>query len=274
MTTTDSAAAFYAEGILDVDRWFQIADADYWALLTALDINVLFPASAKHLRLLDIGCGTGRFPTLLRPHLNQRGPVIEYDFIDPSPYCLTIMRESLAEPFNAGQGLQMGVEDLDAWGRESGAAYDIVWAIHSLYYGATDDTIPAIMRSLRGLLAPETGVGLIYIATRNSFYLNLHDSYRKLFPCPLPPFLTAEDYAAAFAAANLPWQEQRLRFFHEVPVNEDALLESYLHKCVLDPSRPLTEWRNQAPLREMIEGYRDGEVYRFPQEVALFRFGA
>jgi SAM-dependent methyltransferase len=81
VTTTDSDAAFYAEGILDVDRWFQIAHADYWALRTALDINALFTASARHLRLLDIGCGTGRFPTLLRPYLNQRGPVIDYDFI-------------------------------------------------------------------------------------------------------------------------------------------------------------------------------------------------
>ena len=274
MTTTDIAASFYAEGILDIDRWFQIADADYLALLESLDIDTLFPASAKHLRLLDVGCGTGRFPTLLRPHLKNRETVIQYDFIDPSPYCLTIMRESLAEPFNAGQGLQMGVEDLDAWGKESGATYNIVWAIHSLYYGATDDTIPAIIRSLRGLLAPKTGVGLIYIATRNSFYLNLHDSYGKIFPRPLSPFLTAEDYAAAFAAVTLPWHEHRLRFFHEVPVNEDALLESYLHKCVLDPSRPLTEWRNQASLREMIEGHRVGEVYRFPQEVALFQFGA
>jgi hypothetical protein len=168
----------------------------------------------------------------------------------------------------------MGVEDLDAWGKESGAAYDIVWAIHSLYYGATDDTIPVIIRSLRGLLAPKTGVGLIYIATRNSFYMNLLDGYRKLFPSPLLPFLTAEDYATAFAAANLPWHERRLRFFHEVPVNENALLESYLHKCVLDACRPLTEWMNRASLREMIEGHREGGVYRFPQEVALFQFSS
>ena len=32
MQPNDSAAAFYAEDFLDVDRWFQIADTDYEAL--------------------------------------------------------------------------------------------------------------------------------------------------------------------------------------------------------------------------------------------------
>ena len=69
MQSNDSAAAFYSEDFLDVDRWFQIADADYVALIKSLNLNDLFPAIAKRLRLLDVGCGTGRFPTLLLPRL-------------------------------------------------------------------------------------------------------------------------------------------------------------------------------------------------------------
>ena len=55
---------------------------------------------------------------------------------------------------------------------------------------------------------------------------------------------------------------------------DDALLESYLHKCILDPTQALSKCWGAAPLRELIEGYRQGEVYRFPQQVALFQFNS
>ncbi|MFM8333461.1 MAG: class I SAM-dependent methyltransferase [Candidatus Methylumidiphilus sp.] len=265
----DSAAAFYVEGTLDIDRWFQVADADYRAVLDALDIDALLPP-AQALRLLDVGCGTGRFPAMLRARLTGRSEAIEYDFVDPAPHCLRLMRESLAYPYQAGRGLPLRAQDLDAC--ETGR-YDVVWAIHSLYYVAAA-AVPDVVRNLRRLLAPETGVGLIYIASRDSFYLQIHEAYRQVFATSVEPFLSAEHYADAFAALVVPHQQKRLRYFHEIPVEDHALLESYLHKCVLDPAQPLFAWWRHAPLRELIEGYRDGEVYRFPQEAALFQFGA
>ncbi len=268
--TFHDTIAFYEEKTLDLDRWFQVADADYLLLLNSLDLEALFPA--RRLRLLDVGCGTGRFPSLLRPWLNGL-TTIEYDFLDPSPYCLLIMGESLTAPFEAGQALAIRAEELDAWRRQRAATYDIVWAMHSLYFGEVKD-VPGIIRNLGGLLVPGAGEGLIYIASRRSFYLQLHDLYQKVFSSPTGPFLGAEEYAAAFNAMDLPWREERLRFFHEVPLEDHRLLESYLHKCVLDPSQPLSLWQRQDALHDLIESCREGGRYRFPQEVVLFRFGA
>jgi SAM-dependent methyltransferase len=267
--TFHDAIAFYEEKTLDLDRWFQVADVDYLLLLSSLDFEALFPA--RRLRLLDVGCGTGRFPSLLRPWLNGV-PTIEYDFLDPSPYCLQVMRECLVAPFEAGQALAMRAEELDVWRQQRAATYDIVWAIHSLYCGQVED-VPGIIRNLYGLLAPGVGVGLIYIATRRSFYLQLHDLYREVFASPMGYFLGADEYAAAFDASGLPWSEERLRFFHIVPLEDHRLLESYLHKCALDPSQPLSVWQRQDSLHDLIESCREGGFYRFPQEVALFRFG-
>lgn len=264
------AVAFYSAKTLDIDRWFRVADADYLALLATLDLAELFPPQAERLRLLDVGCGSGRFPALLRQQLGAL-PVIEYDFLDPSPYSLQIMVQGLTPPFEPGEALAMRAEDLGDWRRQSGATYDIVWAIHSLYFGLAE-SVPGIINNLAGLLVPETGTGLIYIASRRSFYLQLHNIYRQIFTTPIDLFLGAEQYAEAFEASELCWHEQKLCFFHEIAQKEQQLLESYLHKCVLDQSKSLSDWRKKTALNDFVEQYRENEVYRFPQEVSLFRF--
>jgi hypothetical protein len=147
----------------------------------------------------------------------------------PAPHA-----QSLAYPYQAGRDLPLRAQDLDAC--ETGR-YDVVWAIHSLYYVAAA-AVPDVVRNLRRLLAPETGVGLIYIASRDSFCLQIHEKPTARFlPPPSNRFLSAEHYADAFAALVVPHQQKRLRYFHEIPVEDHALLESYLHKCVLDPAQ-------------------------------------
>jgi len=272
MTTEQAmaAAAYYTKDTLDVDRWFRVADADYQALLGALDLPGLFADRTGSLRLLDVGCGTGRFPVLLRPHLQPFPLTIDYDTLDPSEYCLQQIREVLQTPYRAGQGHACGAEDLADL---PSAHYDIVWAIHSLYY-VSPSAIGQVIRHLRRLLVPAHGTGLAYIATDDSFYLQVLRAYRACFATPIQPLRTAQEWADGFHAASGPWRQQTLRFIHEVPVDDEALLQSYLHKCVLDASQPLSQWWQHARLHQLIDGYRDGDLYRFPQQVTLFQFGA
>jgi hypothetical protein len=113
MTTTELtqlATDYYQEGVLDKDAWFRVADADYHALLEALDTERLFEQPSV---LLGIGCGTGRFPALLRPHLSA--VPITYDFLDPSAMSLESLRKSLKPPYQARHAIQMGVQSLADW---------------------------------------------------------------------------------------------------------------------------------------------------------------
>lgn len=272
LNSTERAVAFYAEDVLDLKRWFQVADTDYLTLLEVLNLETLFSTKFEHLRLLDVGCGTGRFPELVRTKLSATSPIIEFDFLDPSAYCLQMMRESLMPPYKACLALNIGVESLTQWGEDINFRYDIVWAIHSLYF-FEEKKIPDVIQTLYGLLKPETGVGFIYIAARDSFYMKIFDAYNNVFPTKVTPYLTAEQFASVFDKESLSYCEKRLHFYHEINKKDSHLMEKYLHKCVLDESQPLETWRQQPALHDLIDSYQEGEFYRFPQTLVLFQFG-
>jgi SAM-dependent methyltransferase len=259
------AADFYVPGTLDVEQWFRVADVDYLALLRARPPQAFVPSGSRHVRLLDIGCGTGRFPALLRPALDATAR-ITYDAVDPSDHCLRLARDSLRRPYEAGQVWQCGAEELA--GIAPSQPYDRIWAMHSLYF-LPAPAMAGVLQQLRRLLAPQ-GRALVYIATRESFYGRAHKAYRQVFSTPLLPFLLAEDWTGACAASGGAWTQQTLHFEHTIAVDDTALLQSYLQKCVLDPSRSLADWLRHDDLRSLLEGAREGALYRFAQAVTLF----
>jgi SAM-dependent methyltransferase len=269
---TEKAVAYYTEDNLDLERWFQVANKDYATLLAALDFDALFPKHRPQLRLLDVGCGTGRFPEMMHPLLPNHNQSIDYDFVDPSAYCLEMMPQSLLQPYKPCHALPLGAESLGDWGAQSGLRYDVIWAIHSLYF-FDKQKIPLVIKTLSGLLMPETGVGLIYIFTNNSFYTDIYNAYNQVFSISTEPYLTAEQFTEAFDNAELHHQAHLLEFHHHIDGNDHLLLEKYLHKCVLDATRPLAQWWQHAPLRELLESCREGEHYRFPQAVCAIQFG-
>ena len=270
--STKRAKDFYTEEILDLDAWFSIADTDYKELLNVLDIATLFSTTNSSLQLLDIGCGTGRFPELTHQYLPKSNLSIEFDFLDPAPHCLKVMRESLISPYKATNALQMSVESLDKWKEDTGLSYDIIWAIHSLYFFDAKK-IPAIIMMILALLKAETGIGLIYIFNQNSFYSKLFDVYRQVFPTNVAPYLVAEQFIEGFKEKNISFQIKTIPFYHTISEKNISLLEKYLHKCVLSNEYSLTTWKQNETLYNFLENYHVGDVYAFPQEMVLLQFG-
>ena len=172
MTTTELtqlAADYYQEGVLDKDAWFRVADADYHALLEALDTERLFEQPSN---LLDIGCGTGRFPTLLRPYLSDIP--ITYDFLDPSAMSLELLRKSLKPPYQARHAIQLGVQSLADWQQQAPFQYDLIWGIHALHFVEPAD-IPQVLQTIQRCLKPDTGIALGSFIAQDCFYIGIHD---------------------------------------------------------------------------------------------------
>ena len=61
-----TAETFYQKDKWDLDSWFEITQIDYKELLKQYPFQNLFAGLGKsQINLLDIGCGVGKFPSLL-----------------------------------------------------------------------------------------------------------------------------------------------------------------------------------------------------------------
>ena len=74
--------------MLQPEAWFRIVEHDYTQLIAAIDWEEVFQKQRADFQLLDIGCGTGRFPKMLQSSIAVATLRIQYDYLDPSHYCL------------------------------------------------------------------------------------------------------------------------------------------------------------------------------------------
>ncbi|MDQ2729161.1 MAG: class I SAM-dependent methyltransferase [Actinomycetota bacterium] len=136
--------------MLAAEDYRQLALAAPWADLLAARVR-------SGWRLLDVACGSGRFPRAL---LRYAGvgvaslPPLPVDLLDPSGFSVDEAGGHLAHPFVVGRRLVSTVQDLpiDATG------YDIVWATHALYALPPEAMTNGAARTVRAL-APG-GLGL------------------------------------------------------------------------------------------------------------------
>ncbi|WP_426585484.1 hypothetical protein [Dapis sp. BLCC M229] len=85
---SDLSKSYYQAEKLDLDSWFQVAQIDYEKLIEEYSFNNLFKTFAKNqLKLLDVGCGTAKFPSLLDKKIDGDIHLLA-DLLDISEYSL------------------------------------------------------------------------------------------------------------------------------------------------------------------------------------------
>ena len=144
------------------------------------------------MRLLDVACGSGRFPAaLLAAGLAARTPGlrVEVDLLDPSPFSLAEARGVLAPPFVAAADLEVGIEGFAA----DGPPYDVAWATHALY-AVPPSLLGEGLRRMNGALRAG-GLGAVGQATSRSHYLRVYDAYRASHAPEATPYTSAEGVA-------------------------------------------------------------------------------
>ncbi|MGH3808797.1 MAG: class I SAM-dependent methyltransferase [Pseudonocardiaceae bacterium] len=257
-------------GRAEMDAFYALATEDSRRLAAARDwaADLRARATDGHLRLLDVACGSGKFPTaLLAAGLpaTARDLTVAVDLLDPSAFSIAEARAVLATPFEAAAEHEVLLQDFDVRAR-----YDVAWAMHALYALPPAELAGGVARMVAALRPG--GFGAVAQASAASHYLVFYDAYRATYAPKITPYSDAEGVAAALAAAGVDVMVQRLHY--RIGSADRAVIEGYLQRCAFDNTVWLAQMESAGPLAEYLAGCRapDGS-YLFEHEVHLMTWG-
>jgi SAM-dependent methyltransferase len=285
MPRTDTAARSLAhwseDGRREMEAFYALARLDYRLLAEALDHPRLFREVRERagggdvLTLLDVACGSGKFPeALLRdtelPALVDEGLRVDCALLDPSAFSIAEAAGVLRAPLHEGARLETTLEDLDP----AVGPFDVVWATHALY-ALEPANLDAAARRFVAALAPH-GVALIAQGTVDGHYLAFYRAFLEgIRGGEGTPYVSCEELTEAIGVAAKPGPHElevrRLSYDHVVDQADHDVVEGFLQRCAFDDSVTLEQMLAAPVLGEYLAGCRDDEagVWRFHQEVDL-----
>lgn len=256
-----------------MEDFYALAWVDYQHLAQARDWVAWFgalqqAAGARPLELLDVACGSGKFPAALRRDtpLMQASKIdaIRYSLLDPSPFSVAQARAQLAPPFQLADEFVTTLQGLEA----EAERFDVVWATHALY------AIPPheLEQALQRLIEVTRGVGFIAHSNAAGHYIHCYEQYlQALHPGEaMAPYTTAEQIVATLEGLGVSCHCEDLTYRNGTAQTEQA--EGYLQRCVFDDEITLAQMLASEPLGAYLRSCRDAERWSFSQSVKLISF--
>ncbi|MCV7419048.1 class I SAM-dependent methyltransferase [Mycobacterium yunnanensis] len=249
-------------GRAEMEAFYALATEDYRQLVAARDWNADLASHAVggRVRLLDVACGSGKFPTALLAGGLATAPVIEVDLLDPSAFSIAEARSTLAPPFVAAGEHEVLLQDF------SGSGYDVAWATHALYALPPAELAAGVAKMVASLRPG--GFGVVAQASSRSHYLTFYDAYRESFAPDATPYTDAEGVAAALRDAGAPVEVQLLSY--RTGTSDRTVAEGFLQRCAFDDTVTLEQMEASDALGRYLSGCRgpDG-AYAFQHEAHL-----
>jgi SAM-dependent methyltransferase len=250
-------------GRAGMDAFYALAVEDYRQLAAARDwaADLRRHSVDGRVRLLDVACGSGRFPAALLARGLPARPEVQVDLLDPSAFSIAEARAVLAPPFVAAGEHQMVLQDFDAPGR-----YDVAWATHALYALPPAELGAGVARMVAALRPG--GFGVVAQATARSHYLAFYQAYRATYAPEVTPYTDAEGVVDALRACGVVVQVQVLPY--RTSSADPAVVEGFLQRCAFDDAVPLERMAADGPLADYLAGCRgpDG-TWTFTHETHL-----
>lgn len=249
-------------GRSEMQAFYALATEDYRQLVAARrwadDLSRC--AVDGRVRLLDVACGSGKFPTALLDAGLPAQPVIDVDLLDPSAFSIAEARQALSPPFVAAGAREVFLQDF------AGTGYDIAWATHALYALPPTELAAGVAKMVAALRPG--GFGAVAQASSRSHYLTFYDAYRASFAPDATPYTDAEGVASALRAAGAPVEIQVLHY--RTGTSDRAVAEGFLQRCAFDNTVSLEQMEASELLGEYLAGCRglDG-AYAFQHEAHL-----
>ncbi len=259
--TADRSLAHWSEaGRAEMEAFYALATEDYRQLALAADWPELLRGRKT---LLDVACGSGKFPTALRTHAAlPPQPSLAYDLLDPSAFSVAEAKAALAAPFTPGRELVTTLQDLP-----EDLTYDVVWATHALYALPLGELGVAAERFVAAL-APG-GLGFVAQASASSHYLAFYDAYRLGIPAAadVEPFTTGEQVRDALVAAGADVREERVHY--TTSTTERAVAQGFLQRCAFDDTVGLDEMEAAPVLGAYLAQCEQDGTWTFEHEAVL-----
>ena len=260
---TPSSMTTPHQGTLNSDIWRSVVEEDYQKILSTIHWEALFPQGSIPIQLLDIGCGIGTFPHILRPYLNKNMNIF-YDYLDPAHYCLSMCQQVLHPPYQARRAFHNSIEDASL--SIYSTRYDIIWALQSLNAIQPQD-VPKSIQTINDVLNPHRGTALIMLPKQDAFIPQLYERYTRLFSQQHSRnYLTAEPILTALSNQGMPAIVREVECTHTISIRDEYRLDQYLQQCIMD-SAPSEGWRHKPQMRDFLDSFRHVDVYRFPNPV-------
>jgi SAM-dependent methyltransferase len=272
VTTEQRSLAHWAEdGRSGMEAFYALAVEDYRRMVAAHDwaADLRGHAVEGRVRVLDVACGSGKFPA----ELSRRGLAaavegtrVEVDLLDPSTFSLAEARGVLEAPFTVRAEHAVRIQDLPT----GVGGFDVAWATHALYAVPPDEIGAGVARMVAA--TRPGGFGAIVHATSASHYLRFAAAFRSTFAPDSVPFTSAGQVRAALAAAGVMPTVTTMRY--DVGHADRAVVEGFLQRCVFDDSVPLDRMEDEGAVGAYLDGCGDGEGYRFTQVVDVITWEA
>lgn len=255
-------------GRAEMQSFYALATEDYRQLAAARDWADDLRAHAVdgRVRLLDVACGSGKFPAALLAAGLPAEPAVVVDLLDPSAFSIAETRAVLSPPFALGAEFQTVLQDFRSDGGESDGGYDVAWATHALY-ALPPEELPVGTARMAGALRPG-GLGIVAQAASRSHYLAFYQAYRATFDPAATPYTDAEGVADALRGTGARVEVSVLHY--RTGSADRAVIEGFLQRCAFDDTVSLERMEADGPLGEYLRGCRrtDGS-YEFEHEAHL-----
>jgi len=253
-----------------MDDFYALATADYRHLAEAIDWRAYFEglqrsAGARPLRLLDVACGSGKFPRALLTHGGLAEAALQplaYSLLDPSAFSIAEARAALAPPFHADATFQTTIQDFAA----PPGSFDLVIATHALYAVPSAELEAAMAR----FLDAAGHAGFIAHADAASHYIRFHRHFLADFgDGEAEPYTDAEAIIATIRTLGASVSARTITYENRAPAEARATVEGFLQRCVFDDTVSLDAMEEGRHTGPYLAACRDGAGWRFEQTVSL-----